>query len=119
MSTHMSPLYLGILIRLHLNSYYIANVHLISVPMYERHTAAMIFDTAAKALDVLCPSWKDSIVGVSTYGKRKMTGRILGVATRFQEVVNPGFFCIWCGARQLDIVIQSAYRKLGGKAFYT
>ena len=54
MSTHMSTPYLNIRICMHLNRHVIFNVHLIAVPVYERHTDAVIFDTAAKALDVLC-----------------------------------------------------------------
>ena len=104
-STHMSTSYLDIHIRMHLNRHIIFNVQLLAVPVYVRHTAAVILDTAPKALDFLCPSWKYSIVGVSTYGKRKMTGRISGIATRFQNVTKPGFIHIWCCAHQLDIVI--------------
>lgn len=118
MSTHMSTSYLDIRVRLHLNRHGIINVHLLAVPVYERHTAEVIFDTAAKALDVLCPPWKDTIIGVSTDGERKMTGRISGVATRFQNVAKPGFIRIWCGAHQLDIVLQSVYTKLGDEQFY-
>ena len=91
----------------------ILNVNLLSVHVYKGHTAAV----TAKALDVLCLLWKDSIIGVSTDGERKITGRISGVRTRFQNVANPGFISIWCGACQLDIVLLSAYIKLGEKSF--
>ena len=117
MSTHMSTPYLDMRICLHLNRHIIVNVHLLAVRVYKRHTVAVIFDTAAKALDVLCPSWKYSIIGVSTDGERKMTGRISGVVMRFQNVAKTGFIRIWCGAHKLDIVLQSAYRKLGNKVF--
>ena len=49
----------------------------------------------------------------------KMTGRISGVVTWFQNVVNTDFIRIWCGAHQLEIVIQSVYSKLNNEAFYT
>ena len=118
MSTHMITSYLDIRICLHLNRPGIVNVHLLAAPVYERHTAAVIFDTVAKALDVLCPSWKD-IIGVLTDGERKMTGRISGVANRFQNLAKSGFICIWCSTHKLDIMLQSAHSKLGDKAFYT
>ena len=35
-----------------------------------------------------------------------MTGRVSGVAPRFQQAAKPGFIHICCGAHQLDIVIQ-------------
>ena len=90
---------------MNLNRHGIVNVHLLSVPVYERHTASVIFYTAAKDFDVLCPSWKDSIIGVLKDGERKMTGRISGVAVRLQNIAKPGFIHIWCGAHQLDIVL--------------
>ena len=118
-STHMSTSYLDIHIRMHLNRHIIFNVQLLAVPVYVRHTAAVILDTAPKALDFLCPSWKYSIVSVSAYGKRKMAVRISGVATLLQNVAKPGFVHICCSAHQLDIVFQSAYSKLGDESFYT
>ena len=54
MSTHMSTFYLDIRIRLNLNKHGILNLHLIAIPVYKGHTAAVILDTAEKALDVLC-----------------------------------------------------------------
>ena len=115
----MSTLYLDILIRLHLNRHSIVNFHLLIVPVYKSHTAAMIFDTAEKYLDVLCVLWKDITIGVLTDSERKMTGCVSGVATRFQNFANPGFIRIWCGAQQLDIVLHSAYSKFYDEALYT
>lgn len=48
-----------------------------------------------------------------------MTGRISGVATRFQNVAKRGFIRIWCGAHQLDLVLQDAYCELANETFYT
>ena len=90
----MITLYLEICICLHLNRYDIFNVHLPAVSVYKRHTDAVIFYTAENSLDVLCLPWKDSILGVSTYGKRKITGRISVVFTRFQNISKPSFIRI-------------------------
>ena len=118
-STHMITLYLNIRICMHLNRHGIVNVHFLALRLYESHTAAVIFDTVAKDIDVLCLLWKDIIISVLIDGKREMTGRISGVATRFQNAANTDFIHIWCGAHQLDIVLQSAYSKLGDEEFYT
>ena len=114
----MSTSYLDIRIRLHLKEAGIINAHLLAVPVYVRHTAQAIFNTATKALDVLCPSWRDIIVGISTDGERKMTGRVSGVATRFRQAAKPGFIQIWCGAHQLDLVLQNCYVHFGNEVFY-
>jgi hypothetical protein len=118
MSTHMSTSYLDIRIRLHLNGPGIINMHLLAIPIFERHTGLVMFQTASRALDVLCPTWRDIIIGISTDGERKMTGHVSGVATRFQQVAKPGFTRIWCGAHQLEIVLQECYTHFGNDQFY-
>ena len=103
---------------MHLDNAGIINLHLLAIPVYDRHTGLVIFEVASKALDVLCPSWRDIIIGVSTDGERKMTGRVSGAATRFQNISKAGFIKIWCGAHQLDLVLQDAYCHFGNELFY-
>ena len=118
MSTHISTSYLDIRIRLYLDHTGIINLHGLAIPVFDRHTGLVIFETASKALDALCESWRDVIIGVSTDGEKKMTGRVSGVATRFQEVAKPGFIRIWCETHQLDIVLQESYVHFGDDTFY-
>lgn len=91
MSTHMSNSYLDSRIRLHLNKLRIINVHLLEVTVYDRHTGQVMFDIAVKSLHVLCSSWKEEFIGVSTYGERERNFRISGIATCFQQAAKPGF----------------------------
>ena len=42
------------------------NVHLIACPMYELHTSDNIFYLTTKIPIVLCPNWKDKVIGVTT-----------------------------------------------------
>lgn len=77
MSTHMGTSYLDIRVRFHLFGT-IRNFHLLAIPLFERHTGLAMFEAAAKCLDVLCSEWRDLIIGISTDGERKMTGRIQG-----------------------------------------
>ncbi|GMH36905.1 hypothetical protein BSKO_04778 [Bryopsis sp. KO-2023] len=62
--------------------------------------------------------WRDNVVGVTTDGERKMTGRVKGVATRFEAVCKPGMFRIWCALHQLDISIQLACSRVMNERFY-
>ena len=91
MSTHMSTLYLDICIHLHLDHASIVNLHMLAIPVFNQHTGLVIFEVASKALDVLCKSWRDVVIGVLTDGEKKMTGRVSVVATRFQQVSKPEF----------------------------
>ena len=54
----------------------------------------------------------------STDGEKKMTGHIQGVATRFEQAALPGFFRIWSGLHQLDLVLQQFYTELMNNSFY-
>lgn len=61
------------------------NVHLLAIPLFDRKSAETIFTAGSKLLDVIAPKWKSQLVGVSTDGERTMTGRLSGVATRFEQ----------------------------------
>lgn len=98
-------MYCAIRGRLHLEKHCIVNMHPLAIHIYDRHIAEGIFGTDTAASDVLCPSWKDIIIGVSTGGESKMTVHISGVATLFQNVTKEGFICIWSDAHQLDLVL--------------
>jgi hypothetical protein len=117
MSTHLSTSYLDIRIRVFKRGE-IYNFHLLAIPMFSRHSAEEIFRHAVMAMDALCPAWKDLIVSISTDGERKMTGRVQGVATRFEQVSKPGFFRLWCGLHQLDICLQDFFKALMDEQFY-
>ena len=83
MSTHMSTSYIDIRIRM-FTCGSLQNFHLLAIPMFSSHTGEEIFSHASKALDVVCPDWRGVMISISTDGERKMTGRIQGVATRFE-----------------------------------
>ena len=117
MATHLATGYCDVRIRLCHNTT-VYDFHLLSIPVHERHTGAIIFDTFAKAMDALYLDWRKKIIGASTDGEKKMTGRHQGVVTRIQRVAHPGFMRIWCGAHQLDLCMQSFYLAIP-EAFYS
>ena len=47
-----------------------------------------------------------------------MTGRFSGCVTRFQNAAKPGFIRVWCGAHQLNIVLQDVYVHFGDDEFH-
>ncbi len=68
MPTHMSRSYLDIQTRLHLENTGIVNLHLLEIP-----TGQVIFEVASTALDILCDSWRDMLIGISTDGEKKIS----------------------------------------------
>jgi hypothetical protein len=105
-ATHQSTSYLDVRLRLFIASS-VQNFHLFALPLLDRHTGAVMFDMITKALDILCPDWKAKLMGCSSDGARNMTGRFQGVVTRIARIVDSSLIRIWCGAHQLDLVIQA------------
>ena len=98
MFTHVSKLYLYGHIGIHLYTYGIINLHVLAIPVHDQHAMDFIFYTATKAMDNLYPSQKDTIIRISTYREKNITGHILGVATLY----------IWCAAHHLGLVFRLA-----------
>ncbi|KAG1694176.1 hypothetical protein DVH05_021832 [Phytophthora capsici] len=87
MSTYLSISYLDVRIRVYYNES-ILSLHLLAIPMHESHTGEAMFDAVVPVLGVLCPNWRDVMLGVTTDGERKMTVVNKGLATRFQKSIE-------------------------------
>jgi hypothetical protein len=96
----------------------IVNLHLLALPMFERHSGEYIFDLFNRLLSVLDPAWRQTIVGVTTDGAANMTGSNCGAVSRIERETFQGFYRAWCGLHQLDIVVQRAVSKLYDDKFY-
>jgi hypothetical protein len=51
------------------------NLHLVAMPMFERHTTFIIFNMISKFMDALYNKWCAKLINMSTDGKNTMTGR--------------------------------------------
>jgi hypothetical protein len=79
--------------------------------MYKSHTGNKMFALSKQILDVLCPTWKDKIIGVTTGGALNMTGCHVGMGIQIQQVCEHGFYlpflCTtsigYCHARKIEI----------------
>ena len=80
MSTHQGVLYLKIRIRLCWKGD-ILNLHLVSIPVFDRHTGENMFNVSAKFFGCIYREWRKILVGIATDGARSMTGRINGLST--------------------------------------
>jgi hypothetical protein len=52
------------------------------------------------------------MISVSTDGASNMHRRHQGAVTRLEEVCSNGFYQIWCGAHQLDLVVQTTFVQI-------
>jgi hypothetical protein len=88
------------------------NLHLITLPIHECDTRLNMFNLIKSFLDALCCGWKDKLIRISTDGASNITGPYQGVVTYLCNNTPPLVYCVWCGAHQLDLVVQSATRHL-------
>ena len=103
--------YVDVCIRFCLD-YQLYNLHLIALPIHERHTGLNMYNLIKKFLDALCYGWKDKLIGISTDGTSNMTSRYQGVVTYLCNNTPHLVYRVWCGAHQLNLVVQSATRHL-------
>ena len=90
MATQRATAYSNVRIRIcHKSAVY--DFHLLSLPVHNRHTGEIIFNTVAKSMDHIYSDRRKMIVGASSYGKKNMTGQHQGVITRIQHIAKPRF----------------------------
>jgi hypothetical protein len=86
----------------------LVNLHLVAMPMFERHSVVNIFNVIAKFMDVLYIKWRAKLIGVSTNNKNTITGHQADVVTRLVDCADNDVLCIWCAPHQIDIVVKAA-----------
>jgi hypothetical protein len=90
----------------------LVNLHLVALPMFERHSDVNIFNLIAKFMDVLYSKWRSKLTGVSTDGENTMIGRHVGVVIRLIACVDNNVLRIWCTPHQIDIVVKAVVEAI-------
>ena len=65
----------------------------------------------------MCCGWEDKLIGILTDGASNMTGWYQGFVTSLCSNTPHLVYHAWCGAHQLDLVVQSTTRHLLHCAF--
>ncbi|CAM6016713.1 unnamed protein product [Sphagnum balticum] len=108
-ATHQSTSYLDLRFCVFIEEHStIVNLHGCALPMFDRHTNEVMFNMVSKFLTVFCPDWTIRLIGLASDGARNMTGRIVGVVTQLDVAMHDDYPLtrIWCGAHQLDLVME-------------
>jgi hypothetical protein len=79
-SAHHGQSFFNLCVRVYYRSK-LVNLHLVAMPMFERHFVVNIFNLIAKFMDALYIKWRAKLIDVSTDGENTMTGRHAGVIT--------------------------------------
>jgi hypothetical protein len=79
-----------------------------------------MFCMIAKLFDVLCAKWRSKLLAVSSDGARNTTGTLAGVFSRIAKAINPAqeLIRIWCGAHQLDLVMEHIMSEVLKEQFF-
>jgi hypothetical protein len=101
--------------------YNIVNLHAVALPMFNRHTGKVMFQMVVSFLDVFRHGWKVHLLGVTSDGARNMTGRVFGVITHLNNVMHNECLLtrVWCGAHQLDLVMEHIMDTIVKERFFT
>ncbi|CAM6049220.1 unnamed protein product [Sphagnum compactum] len=121
-ATHQSTSYLDVRFQIFMPAFYnIINLHAVALPMFDWHTDEVMFQMVVSFLDVLRPGWKVHLLGVSSDGARNMTGRVSGVVTRLSNAMHNEcpLTRIWCGAHQLDLIMEHIMDTIVKERFFT
>jgi len=117
-ATNRGNSYIDVRIRLYLQGG-IHNFHVLAIPFEERHTGINMFRAVSDLMGaVVGEQWSKRMIGVATDGAANMVGHHSGAVTRLERLALPGFFRIWCGAHQLDLVVQGVMAKSMKACFY-
>ena len=115
-ATHKAIGYLDVRIRFEFAGV-MFDFHLMAIPLKGTHTGLNMYEHIVKVIEIICPEWKQKLIGASTDGANSMTGRIQGTITRLLADVESGKYRIWCALHQVDLTMQEGYEIVGDGRF--
>ncbi|KAK1945360.1 hypothetical protein P3T76_003893 [Phytophthora citrophthora] len=123
-AVHQGSSFLDIRVRLWQNGG-LQDFHLLTVPVFVQRPASSIMERLQELFDIMDASWRSKLLGTSTNGGTNtgrntgVTGSQQGLSARLTTVVNKrGFYLIWCGVHQLELVVKNCVTTFCEKAFY-
>ncbi len=112
-STHCGQLFFNLHISICFHGQ-LLNLHLVTIPMFDRHTADNIFNMLVKFLDALYGKWRTKLINMSFDSENTMTGRHTDLVTRMITCTENLVLRISCALHQIDLVIKSTTEELAG-----
>ena len=83
----------------------ILNLHLVSIPVFDKHTGENMFNVSATFFECIYQEWQKMLVVIAPDGARITTGCIQGRTTLFEQGMLLGLIQVWCGGHQLDLLL--------------
>ena len=92
------------------------NLHLLALPMLDKHTGENICDKVKEALEPICPEWRKKLIGLGTDGASAMIGKYTGAVTLLEKECKKStsspLLKTWCGLHQLDLIVKKQMKAL-------
>ena len=118
-ATHNATCYFDIRVRVVVNGA-LRNYHLIACPFSGAHTGQNMFDLVQGIMGSLAgDTWTRKLIAVTTDGAANMVGRYRGVVSLLEKACSHSIYRVWCGAHQLDLVVQECVAKGLSETFYS
>jgi hypothetical protein len=93
---------------------FLYNLHLIALPIFERHTSNNITNLLIQLWDSLFPSWRDRVIGLSSDDENTMTGCILGIVKQIVSQATNRVVRVWYIPHQIDIEVRGGSQEVDG-----
>jgi hypothetical protein len=95
----------------------LCNLHLVGLPLFDRHTAEILYNLLCKFLDALYPDWRIKLLNVSLDGENTMTGCHASLVTRITRCAEFNVLRVWCAPHQIDIIVKSSAEGINGGTY--
>lgn len=95
----------------------IQTFHLMAFPAPDRYNLDALYKSISLVLEVLCPIWRDKLVGICSDGSDLAHSASHVIVDRFRAESSGSLIRTWSAAHQLDLVIRSVYRSVLDESF--
>ncbi|ETW07418.1 hypothetical protein H310_01941 [Aphanomyces invadans] len=115
-STHRGKCFMDIRVRVGVMGV-LYNLHLITMPHFDRHTAQNQETMIVKLLNALFMGWIRKLIGVTTDGEKTNMGHRYGVQVRMVTYAQFKVVQVWCAPHQLDLQVHLYVDEIDGGAW--
>jgi hypothetical protein len=115
-STHFEESFFDLHIRICFKGR-LCNLHMVGLPLFDRHTVEILYNLLCKFLNVLYPDWRVKLLNVSSDDENTMTGRHADVVTRIARCTEFNVLRMWCMPHQINIIVKSSAEGIDDGAY--
>jgi hypothetical protein len=93
------------------------NLHLVGLPLLDRHTREILYNLLYKFFDTFYPNWHVKLFNASSDDENTMSGCHAGLITRIAQRTEFNVLHVWCAPHQIDIIVKSLAEGINDGAY--